>query len=126
MPDYPESISLATEVATRVLGRHPEVTVSWPGSSDFYHGTIVYFEPTAPKAARADLYVNFDQSFTLISGRFVCWEDEPTTGTHDSRAQQIVARIEDLAENGLKRNWADRLIGGRKEHVARWDGQPPR
>ena len=119
MPEYPQSIELAQAVLDRVSDLYPAVETRWLGASDSYHGTIVSFDPGG-RGAPALLSVNFDQSYTLGSGRFVLDEDEPTTGELSERAEQITARIVGLATRGIERYWLDRLIGGHREAVEPW------
>lgn len=119
MPDYPESLALARGVATEISTRYPSTRHDWPGSSDFYHGTIVYFVPKARSAAPLMMLINFDQSHSLHSGRFVLAEDEPTVGSAAERIEIIVDKIADVADNGIRRGWLDRLIG-RGDLVAPW------
>jgi hypothetical protein len=66
------------------------------------------------------LSVNFDQSFTLNSGRFTLAEDAATSGDPSERAQQIADEVMLLARRGIERYWLDRLIGGRREAVEPW------
>lgn len=119
MPDYPESVALARGVETAISAQYPSTRVEWPDSSDFYHGTIVDFVPKADASAPLMLLVNFNQSYSLLSGRFVIAEDEETAGSDLERVELIVAAIDEIARNGIERSWLDRLIG-RNDRVAPW------
>ena len=85
-----------------------------------YHGTVVTFTTSEPRAARLVLLANYDWSYSLHSGRFILLEDEPTTGTKTERIEQVANQIGLVAREGVRRTWLDRLISLGRDRVEPW------
>lgn len=79
------------------------------------------FIPPNADGVPLTLYANFDWSFTLESGRFILFDDEPMDDPdEDAWVALVVGEIEAIAARGLSRSRFDRLIGGRRDRVAPW------
>lgn len=115
------SARLAAAVVARVAALHPTVRIEVVDERPEQHFTIASFIPANQHGAPVTLYANFDWSFSLESGRFRFFDDEPMHDDNEGgRLELIVGEIEAIAKSGLPRSRVDRLLGFGADRVLPW------